>query len=95
MAILPWRTMRRWGEARRQCCQIAFTIGLCVIFIVLLSLFFSGQSAECTWCEQLNCLELNDGFCEAGDTGPSKIPPSFSPTAALSARPTSSPTRAP
>ena len=93
MAILPWRTMRRWSFARRQCCQIAFTIGLCVLFIVLLTLFFSGQSAECTWCEQLNCLELDDGFCE--DTGPSKIPPSVSPTIAWSPRPTSSPTSTP
>jgi len=41
------------------------------LFIILLSLFFSGQSIECAWCERLNCIELNEGFCE--NTGQAKI----------------------
>lgn len=64
IAVLPWRTMKRWSHARRQLFQVVCTSGLCIVFVIGISFFFSGEVVECSWCEKLNCVEFTKGFCE-------------------------------
>eukprot|EP00730_Choanoeca_flexa_P002846 TRINITY_DN11201_c0_g1_i10.p1 TRINITY_DN11201_c0_g1~~TRINITY_DN11201_c0_g1_i10.p1 ORF type:complete len:458 (+),score=59.67 TRINITY_DN11201_c0_g1_i10:72-1445(+) len=68
LVVMPWQALGAWNRAKRRIMQLVALAVLVIMYVTVLTMLFTGQEANCSWCYKLNCINYVDGLCEQDET---------------------------
>ena len=74
IVFLPYITFGKWDQARKRCMLLLVLPGICGLFVLLFTLFYTENYPDCPWCTYVDCVDFVDNFC-AENAQDANVPP--------------------